>query len=252
MPRHGRFLEGDGPLHLTARGTNRKAIFLDEHDNRAFIHGLGRTCRAHGWSCLAYCLMVNHVHLVIAGDSDGISRGMKSLLGGYAQRFNKRHAQSGHVFGDRFHHVRVDDDRQLHALIRYVALNPVRAGLVDHPEGWPWSSHASVMRGVAPPDALDVTALLALFPAPPGHPDRARGALQQLVAGGLADALAEASRRVAATQWQRGVRSAAGPTGATGEDLLRMLVGHAEQCANVTHAQPGIAQAARGIRHGLS
>ena len=159
MPRQPRGLEGPGPHHLTARGSNRMEIFRDPADYQSFITALAAVAAARDWTCLAYCLMPNHVHLVVGGEPAAISRGMHALLGGHAQRFNRRHERSGHLFGNRFHHVSIADDRQLHAVLRYVALNPVRAALAPDATTWPWSSYAALARGTLHPGAIDRAAL---------------------------------------------------------------------------------------------
>ena len=159
MPRQPRVIEGSGPHHLTARGSNRMDIFRDPADYQSFITALAGVARMRQWSCLAYCLMPNHVHLVVGGEPEMISRGMQSLLGGHAQRFNHRHERSGHLFGQRFHHVTITNDRQLIATLRYVALNPVRAGISANPTSWHWSSYSALANGVLHPGAIDRPAL---------------------------------------------------------------------------------------------
>jgi len=163
MPRQARGLEGAGPHHLTARGSNRMDIFRDPADYQSFITALSVIGDGRDWICLAYCLMPNHVHLVVGGEPVAISRGMHALLGGHAQRFNRRHGRSGHLFGNRFHHVSIADDRQLRAVLRYVALNPVRAGLAPRAATWPWSSYAALENGTLHPGAIDREALDGLI-----------------------------------------------------------------------------------------
>lgn len=178
-------------FHLTARGTNRQQIFLDDQDRRRFLGGLQRASSARAWSCLAYCLMGNHFHLMIRAEAPAVSDGMRDLLGGYARYFNRRHERDGHLFKARFHDVRAERDAQALAVIRYIALNPVRAGLVDRPQDWAWSSYSAMLASAGPSDhVIDETALLSLF-APSGT-SRVDGvvAIARFVTAGLAEATA--------------------------------------------------------------
>lgn len=93
-----------------------------------------------------YCLMTNHFHLVVETPTESLSAGMHQLKGGYAKKFNERHMLDGHLFDGRFRSSPVESDRQLEEVIRYVAFNPVRAGLCTHPSDWPWSSFQGVGR----------------------------------------------------------------------------------------------------------
>lgn len=195
MPRPPRVIHPDEIYHLTARGANRAAIFVDDDDRQRFLMRLGATARRRSWSCLAYCLMGNHVHLVVRGPGGALSSGMRDLLGGHGMAFNHRHGRTGHVFGERFHHVHVAHHRQLLATIRYVALNPVRAGLVARPEEWPWSSYGALVDGLMHPYALDAAALLDLMGGAGVSRWQARQRLIAHVEGGVPEALVEARVR---------------------------------------------------------
>ena len=181
MARPPRCLEYEGPHHLTARGSNRQVIFRDDADYQSFVARLAATGEARQWSCLAYCLMPNHVHLIVQAQPGAISAGMGALLGGHAQRFNHRHERSGHLFGERFHHVPILNDDQIHTALRYIALNPVRAGLVHEPTDWPWSSHSALASQLIYPGALDVRALTQVVGAPDNDLTATRRALLKLV-----------------------------------------------------------------------
>ena len=133
------------------RGNDRNDIFRDGADFVAFLAQMTTTGRHHGWSILAYCLMPNHFHLVVEADVGAISEGMRDLTGRYARRFHRRHGTRGHLFGGRFRAVPVLDDRQVAAVLRYVEMNPVAAGLCGTAYDWPWSSCAALM-GRRPPD----------------------------------------------------------------------------------------------------
>ena len=192
MGRAMRVIHAGEAYHLTARGSNRAVVFVDDDDRQRFVMRLGATAQRYEWSCLGYCLMGNHIHLIARGPDGSIPLGMRDLLGGHARHFNSRHARTGHVFGGRFHHVHIADQRQMIATLRYVALNPVRAGLVQRPEQWPWSSYASLMNGIIHPGTVDAHAVLALVAREDVGPWAARKRLADQVEAGIDEALAAA------------------------------------------------------------
>ena len=128
------------------------------------LRGTVRHCR---WRLLAYCLMDNHVHLLLETRKPNLGAGMRRLHGSYAQRFNARHGSSGHLFQERYGSVPVETDEQLWTLVVYIAMNPVEAGLRGRPDDWPWSSHSMVLSDTAP-DWVDVPHLLDRFAAAGG------------------------------------------------------------------------------------
>jgi len=134
-------IEFSGALyHLTARGNGRAAIFLDDSDRHLYLSVLGDVVERYNWICHAYCLMGNHYHLLIETPDANLCAGMRQLNGIYTQRFNRRHGRVGHVFQGRFKSILVEKDSYLLEVCRYIVLNPVRAGIVKHPEDYPWSS----------------------------------------------------------------------------------------------------------------
>lgn len=144
MPRRLRDQPAGSIHHITARGSRRETIFVDDEDRRAFITALGGCQPVAGWTCMAYCLMTNHYHLLIELTAPRLSVGMQVLNTTHAVRFNRRHEGAGHVFDARFHSTLVVDPEYGQEVVRYIALNPVRAGLCDRPEQWPWSSYPAV------------------------------------------------------------------------------------------------------------
>ena len=114
------------------------------------------------WQCLTYCLMPNHYHLVLRTLRADLSGGMRHINSLYAQTFNRRHHRSGHLFQGRFGARLIQTQVHLLEAIRYVALNPVRAGLVRRPEEWPWSAHAELC-GSSPKRLVSADELLANF-----------------------------------------------------------------------------------------
>jgi putative transposase len=140
MPRVLRTTLDDGFFHITARGVNKTDIYFDAEDRRTFVAIFGAAVRRHFWDLHTVCLMTNHYHLVIESTVGHMSRGMQWLNGAYGQIFNKRWDRSGHLFGGRFYSKPIEGEEQLVETCRYVIWNPVRAGLCEKPEDWPWSA----------------------------------------------------------------------------------------------------------------
>jgi REP element-mobilizing transposase RayT len=132
---------------------------LDASDYRLYLALLAGVARAKKWIVLAYCLMPNHVHLLIETPEAGLAQGMQHLHGLYARIFNDRHGHVGHLFQSRYGSKVIRDDIQLRAVARYIALNPVEAKLVEHPADWAWSSYRATVTASAPP-WLDADRLL--------------------------------------------------------------------------------------------
>lgn len=138
--------EMDGAvLHVFARGDNRRPIFHDDADRRLYLSILGRVTSEYDWHCLAYCLMPNHVHLLVETPKANLGAGIQQLHGSYGQLFNRRRGGCGHVFQGRYGAVRVESDNQLWTVLAYIARNPVEAGLCEHASQWPWSSHRAFL-----------------------------------------------------------------------------------------------------------
>jgi len=127
---------------VTARGNERRAIFLgdDDADRQAFLQIFAVTCERFNWMCHAFCLMTNHYHLLIETPDANLSQGMRQLNGVYTQYVNRTHRRVGHLFQGRFKGILVEKESYLLELARYVVLNPVRAGMVRQPEEWSWSN----------------------------------------------------------------------------------------------------------------
>jgi putative transposase len=155
--------ESPGIHHVTCRGNNKRSIFEDDHDRIRFLVMLARVALSYGWKIHAYCLMPNHYHLVIEIGERGMSKGFCELNTGYARSYNKRYRRVNHLFGRRYWSGRLKDQVSFINTCRYVVRNPVRAGLVDTPEAWPWSSYR-VTIGYAPAKlSLATNELLAAF-----------------------------------------------------------------------------------------
>jgi putative transposase len=140
MPRILRTTLPDGYFHVTSRGVEQRRIYLDWYDCRLFLSLLAETIDRYDWDPYALCLMVNHYHLVVDATREHLSDGMQWLNGVYAQQFNVRYERWGHLFGGRFSSWVIEGEEHLYAACRYVIENPVRAGLCERPEDWPWSA----------------------------------------------------------------------------------------------------------------
>ena len=158
--------------HVFARGNDRQCVFRDDRDRRDYLAILGGVVRRMEWRCLAFCLMPNHVHLLVETPRANLGAGMQRLQGPYTQRHNARHRRCGHVFQGRFGSVRVTTEAQLWVTVAYIARNPVEAGLCAEPGAWRWSSHEATL-GATAPRWLDVARLLWHLSSAGGDP-RAR------------------------------------------------------------------------------
>jgi putative transposase len=149
MPRTARLIIPDVSLHIVQRGHDRAACFFEDADYVAYLVALGTY--AARFRCLihAYCLMTNHVHLLLTPtDSTGCSLMMKHLAQRHSRRINAKHERTGTLWEGRFYSGLVASEYYALACYRYIELNPVRAGMVEFPDAYRWSSHhANVQAG---------------------------------------------------------------------------------------------------------
>ena len=148
---------------MTSRGDRREDIFLGDADRRAWLDVFGQVCKRFNWVCHAWCQMTNHYHIVVETAEGNLSQGMRQLNGVYTQHVNRSHARVGHVFQGRYKGILVERESYLLELARYVALNPVRARMVEDAGQWPWSSYAAMVGEVAPPPWLQTDWILGQF-----------------------------------------------------------------------------------------
>jgi putative transposase len=153
--------------HVMSRGNARQQIFLDADDYARFLTRLTVTAARFGVRCRAYCLMVTHFHLLLEPNLFPLSRMMQQLNSSYSQSFNRRHERVGHLLQGRFKSPMIDGDDYLRRVLRYIALNPVRAGLVAHPAEWPWSSYRATAGLETRPSFLTLDRVWRLFDADP-------------------------------------------------------------------------------------
>jgi putative transposase len=140
MPRQARPVFAGVPHHVTQRGIQRSTVFIDHTDGAHYLDLLRHYTAQSDIEVVAYCLMPNHVHLVlIPPDKDALHRTLKSVHGRYASRFNRARDRVGHLWQNRYFSAPLDSDYFLNA-VRYVELNPVRARLISRADEYPWSS----------------------------------------------------------------------------------------------------------------
>lgn len=133
--------------HVTQRGNRRQPVFFEDDDYRAYLTLLAEWTAKAGTSVWAYCLMPNHVHLILVpATTDGLRAALGETHRRYTRRINFREGWRGHLWQERFHSFAMDETYLLSAA-RYVTLNPVAAGMVARPEEWPWSSARAHLAG---------------------------------------------------------------------------------------------------------
>ena len=147
---------------MYARGNDHGSIFDDDADRLAYLRLLGKVTSAMDWRCLAFCLMTNHVHLLLETPRANLSKGMQRLQSSYTKAFNGRRQRSGHLFEGRFGSTLVESDEQLVAVARYIEANPVEAGICVRANDWPWCS-AYAEAGSQSPSWLDSARLHGLL-----------------------------------------------------------------------------------------
>jgi REP element-mobilizing transposase RayT len=163
MARALRIEAPDATYHITSRGNERRPIFSDDADRQKFLEFLGAAVRRFQWSITAWVLMTNHFHLVLQTPQPNLSRGMQWFLGKYGGWYNSRHQRCGHLFQGRFKSILVDKETYFREVLRYVVLNPVRAGMVARPEDYAWSSYRSTAGLEEAPEWFDLRAALDPF-----------------------------------------------------------------------------------------
>jgi putative transposase len=167
MPRLPRRQIPDGLYHVTTRGNRRQPIVLEDRDCEVFLVLLGKVVKRLGWKVHAYCLMTNHYHLLLRAGETGFAAGMQLLNCGHAHRMNRKRGRTGHLFRNHYSWRPVESDEHLLEAIRYILLNPVRAGICAAPEDWRWSSYRATADLELPPDFLALSDLLAIFGTTP-------------------------------------------------------------------------------------
>jgi len=152
-----------GVYHVTSRGDGGEDIYLAGADREAWLEVFSHVCERFNWVCHAWCQMTNHYHVLIETPEANLAQGMRQLNGVYTQRFNRAHARVGHVFQGRYKAILVERDSYLLEVARYVVLNPLRAGMVQRLEAWPWSSYLATCGLASAPKWLQTDWILGHF-----------------------------------------------------------------------------------------
>lgn len=140
MPRKAREKSESGIYHIMMRGINRQCIFEDEEDYEKFIETIRRYKEKCGYEIFAYCLMGNHVHLLLKVGQESLEQIMRRICGSYVYWYNWKYQRVGNLFQDRFKSEAVENDAYLLVVQRYIHQNPIKAGLVNKIEEYKWSS----------------------------------------------------------------------------------------------------------------
>lgn len=152
MPRPLRPIDDRLVYHVVNRGNNRAPVFFDDQDYAAFLKAVADLRQRRPFEFYGYCLMPNHVHLLIRPLETPISRIMQSLLVSHTQRYHRCHHGGGHVWQGRFKSPVIQDDDHLLTVLRYIEANPLRAGMVEAAGDYRWSSFPA--HGLGHPDPL--------------------------------------------------------------------------------------------------
>lgn len=178
MPRCPRIQAAGAAYHVTANGVARTALFRDDLDRERFLDLLASVVARFEWTCHAYCVMTTHYHLLVQTGLPNLSDGMQRLNSCYVQQFNRRHREEGARLKRRFGDVSVKSESHALELFRYIAMNPVRAGICSRPESWRWSSYAAHLGKAPRPPFLTLEWVRAYFG---GDPSRAAERLASFV-----------------------------------------------------------------------
>ena len=169
--------------HVITRGNNRQVIFRDDHDRVKYLEKLRSYCEQKGVDLLCYCLLSNHVHLLLETPQGNLSKMMQPFQTSYTLYFNRRHRRTGHLFEQRYKALLVDKDNYLLQVSRYIHLNPVGAGIVQRPQDYLWSSYGAYA-GTKKMGGINRQLILEQF----GNPGKRRlASYREFVEGALSD-----------------------------------------------------------------
>ena len=162
MARRPRVFAAGVLYHVIARGNQRQKTFTSDNDYQAYIERLARYRKKYDYKLHAYCLMPNHVHLLLESSEHPLAKLMQGLQQSYSQYFNLKHRKTGHVFEGRYKAILCQKDEYLLQLIRYIHLNPVRAGMVGSPERYRYSGEHAYLQGKAT-EMIDPAPVLSML-----------------------------------------------------------------------------------------
>ena len=164
MPRVAREKSSTGVYHVILRGHNQQPIFKEEEDAQRFLHTLEKYQKSGDYLVFAYCLMANHVHLLIKEEQTELGTIMKRIGASFVYWYNKKHERCGNLFQDRFRSEAVEDEAYFLTVLRYIHQNPVKAGLVEEPASYKWNSYREYLGEL---NMIEADYVLGIF-----HPQR--------------------------------------------------------------------------------
>lgn len=164
MVRKARKKSSTGTYHVMYRGGNQREVFHDEEDNRKFLEIFKKYKELFGLEVYAWCMMNNHVHLLIKEGEEPLGVTMKRIAVSYVSYYNEKYQTAGHLFQNRYHSETVETDEYFRTVLRYIHQNPVKAGMVERADEWKWSSCAGYYgQPCFPGDLLDQDKALRMF-----------------------------------------------------------------------------------------
>lgn len=166
MPRKPREISPTGVYHIMFRGINKQLLFEDQEDYKKFLSILKAVKANSACKLYAYCLMGNHVHLLIQDEADEIGLLMKRIGISYARYYNEKYERNGHLFQDRFRSENIESEKYLLTVLRYIHQNPQKAGLAQKVWEYPWSSYQDYEKKSP---FLDIEFVLNFFSSDKNH-----------------------------------------------------------------------------------
>ncbi len=164
IPRVARQKSKTGIYHIMLRGANRKDIFHDDKDRIRYLNTMNKYKNGGAFKVYGWCLMNNHIHLLLQEGKATTADILKRIGVSFVGYYNRKYNATGHLFQDRYQSEAVEDDSYLLTVVRYIHQNPVKAGIVQRPEDWPWSSCSGYYgRNIFPPGLLDRELVLDMF-----------------------------------------------------------------------------------------
>lgn len=147
MPRVARIKSNSGIYHIIMRGINRQTLFEDEEDYKKFIQTLQRYKEICEYKIYAYCLMGNHLHLLLKEGKEQLETVMRRICGSYVFWYNRKYGRVGYLFQDRYKSEPVEDNEYLLTVIRYIFRNPIKAGIVTNIQNYKWTNYIDYIEG---------------------------------------------------------------------------------------------------------
>jgi len=161
MPRSARKKSSSGIYHVVSRGINKEKVFKDEEDYRVFLEKLEKYKKISGYELYAYCLMSNHIHLLIKEGSEPLGTAFRRIGASFVYWYNWKYSRVGHLFQDRYKSEAVEKDDYFLTVMRYIHQNPIKAGIIKDIQDYPWSSYREY--SLNEPDLCDTEFALKIF-----------------------------------------------------------------------------------------